>query len=118
LINDILILSNIENNNKMNEEKFNIAEVIEDVINMVTPQAIKKNIIINFVDEGSKYLLGDSDKFFQMILNLVENAIKYSEAEKNITIRTYDEKEHVFIEVEDQGVGIPQDEVSRIFERF
>lgn len=118
LINDILILSNIENNNKMNEEKFNIAEVIEDVINMVTPQAIKKNIIINFVDEGSKYLLGDSDKFFQMILNLVENAIKYSEAEKNITIRTYDEKEHVIIEVEDQGVGIPQDEVLRIFERF
>ena len=118
LINDILILSNLENNNKMKEEKFNISEVIEDVINMVTPQAIKKNIIINFIDEGSKYLIGDSDKFFQMILNLVENAVKYSEAEKKVTIRTYDEEEHIFVEVEDKGIGIPEDEIARIFERF
>lgn len=118
LINDILILSNIENNHKMKEEKFNISEVIEDAINMVTPQAIKKNILINFVDEGSKFLLGDSDKFYQMVLNLVENAIKYSEPEKNVIIRTYDKGAFIYIEVEDNGVGIPKEDMIRIFERF
>ena len=105
LINDVLILSNIENNHKMKEEKFSVSEVIEDAINMVTPQAIKKNILINFVDEGSKFLLGDSDKFYQMVLNLVENAIKYSEPEKNVIIRTYDKGAFIYIEVEDNGVG-------------
>ncbi|WP_411170473.1 ATP-binding protein [Clostridium sp. MB05] len=118
LINDILILSNIENNHKMKKDKFNPNKVIEDVINMVTPQMGKKEITIEFINEGTNELIGDSDKFFQMILNLVENAIKYSSNRSNIKIITYDIKEYVYIEVEDNGVGIPKEDLPRIFERF
>ena len=53
-----------------------------------------------------------------MVLNLVENAIKYSEPEKNVIIRTYDKGAFIYIEVEDNGVGIPKEDMIRIFERF
>lgn len=118
LINDILILSNIENNHRMKEETFNPKEVIEDVINMVTPQMNNKNIEIEFINKTTKNLIGDRDKFFQMILNLVENAIKYSNNETNIKIKTYDVNDYTYIEVEDNGIGIPKEDLPRIFERF
>ncbi|WP_300383161.1 ATP-binding protein [Clostridium sp.] len=118
LINDILILSNIENNQKMKEERFNQGEVISEVINIVYPQMEKKNITIEVKNKGSNNLIGDKDKFYQMILNLVENSIKYSENDKKITISVYDIKDYLFIEVEDQGVGIPNEDLSRVFERF
>ncbi|WP_278600417.1 sensor histidine kinase, partial [Clostridium tertium] len=118
LINDILILSNIENNHKMKEEEFNPAKVIEDVINMVTPQMNSKQIEINFSSNGTNELNGDRDKFFQMILNLVENAIKYSNDKTLISIRTYDINDYTYIEVEDNGIGIPKEDLPRIFERF
>ena len=118
LINDILILSNIENSNKMKEERFNQREVISEVISIIYPQMESKNITIDVENKGSKVLVGDRDKFYQMILNLVENSIKYSENNKKIKILVYDIKDYLCIEIEDQGVGIPKEDLSRIFERF
>lgn len=118
LINDILILSNIESNHKMKEEKFNQGEVISEVISIVYPQMESKNINIEVKNKGSKILIGDRDKFYQMILNLVENSIKYSDNNKSIKISVYDIKDYLCIEIEDQGVGIPKEDLSRIFERF
>ncbi|MBE6053206.1 MAG: cell wall metabolism sensor histidine kinase WalK [Clostridium sartagoforme] len=115
LINDILILSNIENSYKMKEEEFNPNEVIQDVINMFVNT---NNVKITFNNSGSKILIGDRDKFYQMMLNLVENAIKYSEKNVEIKISTYDIKYYKYIEVEDNGVGIPKEDLPRIFERF
>ncbi|MDZ4957122.1 GHKL domain-containing protein, partial [Clostridium perfringens] len=85
---------------------------------MDTPQMNSKEINIEFVNKATTYLIGDRDKFFQMVLNLVENAIKYSNNKTNIYIRYYDVKEYVYIEVEDNGVGIPKEDLPRIFERF
>lgn len=117
LINDILVLSNIENN-KMKEEEFNPSEVIEDVINMFINKVNNKDVEIYFHDKGSNVLLGDRDKFYQMMLNLVENAVKYSNNKAIINIRTYESQYYEYIEVEDNGIGIPKEDLPRIFERF
>lgn len=118
LINDILILSNIENSNKMIEDEFTPSEVIEDVINMFTANVNKKEVIINYEGNKGVVLIGDKDKFFQMMLNLVENAIKYSVSKTIIKINSYERGGYYFITVEDNGIGIPKEDLPRIFERF
>ena len=60
----------------------------------------------------------DPEKMKQAIGNLLSNAIKYSTDSKKIFLRLFKNPEHVCIEVEDQGMGIPEDKLSRIFEQF
>ncbi|MGL5353558.1 MAG: ATP-binding protein [Clostridium sp.] len=118
LINDILALSNIENNNNVLEVEFDSSEVITDVINVVSGQALSKNIKIENIITNRILLLGDRDKFFQLMLNLVENAVKYSGDDSTVTVKSYRVKEYIYFEVIDNGVGIPKQDLPRIFERF
>ena len=118
LINDILILSNIENNVRMKNEEFNPSIVIEDVVNIFSNEINNEKVDIIFDNKGSKVLIGDRDKFYQMMLNLVQNSIKYSKDKVTINIRTYSNNDYEYIEVEDNGIGIPVEDLPRIFERF
>ena len=102
----------------MIEDEFTPSEVIEDVINMFTANVNKKEVIINYEGNKGVVLIGDKDKFFQMMLNLVENAIKYSVSKTIIKINSYERGGYYFITVEDNGIGIPKEDLPRIFERF
>ena len=118
LIDDILILSNIENMNKLSNEKFNPNEVVEDVINMIKKEAAKKNISIEVEKKFNGLLVGDKDKFYQVVLNLTTNSIKYSNENGNIKIFTNKSKGKFVLMVKDDGIGIPKEDLPRIFERF
>ena len=118
LIDDILILSNIENMNKLSNEKFNPNEVVEDVINMVKKEAAKKNISIEAEKKFKGLLVGDKNKFYQVVLNLVTNGIKYSNENGNVKIFTNKSKNKFVLMVKDDGIGIPKEDLPRIFERF
>jgi two-component system phosphate regulon sensor histidine kinase PhoR len=119
LINDILVLSNIESNLTVDVEEFKPSTVIEDVLNIIRKTAINKNIKLEFKDENTKTILGDKDKFHQLVLNLVENAVKYSkDTSGRVEILSYNEDKYYCLQVKDNGIGIPKEDISRIFERF
>ncbi|MGN0144955.1 MAG: ATP-binding protein [Clostridium sp.] len=119
LINDILVLSNIESNLVCDVEEFSPRLVIEEAINIVRKTARNKGVSIEFDDNSGEFILGDKDKFYQLVLNLVENAIKYSkEKDGYVKISTNSDGGYYYLTVKDNGLGIPDEDISRIFERF
>ncbi|KYH35941.1 alkaline phosphatase synthesis sensor protein PhoR [Clostridium tepidiprofundi DSM 19306] len=119
LINDILILSRIEQQRDINtKEEVNVNKIILDVYNLLKNTAEKKNISLVLQCEKVNNLIGDSDKFKQMVINLVDNGIKYSESGDCVTIGVKEKDGKCIIWVKDTGVGIPEKHISRLFERF
>ena len=119
LINDILVLSNIESNLAVDMHEFEPGSVIEEVINIMRKTAINKNIKLEFKDNSNEKIFGDRDKFHQLALNLIENAIKYSkDTSGKVEVLSYNEDKYYCLRVKDNGLGIPKEDISRIFERF
>ncbi|MDQ0148085.1 ATP-binding protein [Eubacterium multiforme] len=118
LINDILVLSNLESAVVEEMEEFLPDDIIDDVVNILSDQAMKKNIKLNFNRENVNYILGQKDKFFQVAINIIENAIKYSNEGATVNVRSYSSHGYYTFEVEDNGIGIPDEDIPRIFERF
>ncbi len=118
LINDILTLSNIEQKGDVFKEEFFPNDVIDDVFILMNNLIEDKKIKLEFENNNTKYLYGSRDGFKQMLINLIENAIKYSEEGDKVIFRSYNSDNKLVIEVEDTGCGIPESEIPRIFERF
>ena len=118
LINDILILSDIEQHREEKREKVIVKEVINDVYYLMKNTAESKEIELSIVSNEDIIVIGDSDKFKQMLINLVDNAIKYSEKSDRVFIGSKKESEYCVLWVQDTGVGIPEKHIHRLFERF
>ena len=118
LINDILVLSKIESDVFGEEEEFLPNVIIEDVLNMVKSLAESKGVSLNIEQNNNQLLYGDRDKFLQLVLNLVENGIKYSNLGAEVMVRSNSEKGIYVLQVKDTGIGIPKEDLPRIFERF
>ena len=119
LINDILLLSTVENKVKKRVEKIDLFEIFEEVHETVAYIAKKKNITIDYQFENEKLDLWEYSGYIrQILLNIIENAIKYTGENGNVKIREYAKRDKVFIEIQDNGIGIPKEDIGRIFERF
>ncbi|WP_298288506.1 sensor histidine kinase [uncultured Lutibacter sp.] len=120
LINNILDLEKLATGKqKLNLNKNSIETTIQKSIDAVQQLAFKKGVKIN--EEGVKNttLLYDEDRIQQVILNLLSNAIKFSNEENGaVAIFTYINENKIEISVEDNGKGIPQDELDLIFNKF
>ncbi len=118
LINDILVLSKIESESIGEEEEFYPNNQIEDVMHMVEGVAKSKNINLVLEQTNLNLLYGDKDRFLQLVLNLVENGIKYSNEGSTVLVKSYSKENYYILEVQDNGIGIPKEDLPRIFERF
>lgn len=120
LINDILTLSEIENHKTSGEEEeIDVKIAIDNVLDVIGPIAEEKGVRISTeVQEGLLGLRGNRDWFKQMLINLLDNGVKYTPKAGEIRLKAYDRKGRVYLSVKDNGLGIPNGDLERIFERF
>ena len=119
LIEDILIISDIENKREVNTDSdINVRESIEEILASMEPIIGGKEINIATFFEYEIYIGGNADRFKQLMVNLIENAVKYSHDGGTVSIRAERKEGKVYISVKDEGIGISEENLSRIFERF
>jgi two-component system sensor histidine kinase SenX3 len=93
-------------------------DIIKEALDQCRTTADSRQITLTFQDSEDGVLLGDRDQLTMAIHNLIENAINYSPADTKVAVSTSVENAIITISVADQGIGIPDVEVERIFERF
>lgn len=118
LIQDLLVLSDIESKKDVGTYSFNVKEAIENTVAALKPIADDKCIKILLDLDGSIYIKGSVDRFRQMIMNLTENAIKYSDDGGRVWLEAFEANGKIVVKVKDEGIGIAPEHHDRLFERF
>jgi two-component system phosphate regulon sensor histidine kinase PhoR len=119
LIDDILNLSKIESGVAELEEKVDLTQVMNNLLSLLNPKAEEAGIDLKLLLEDDLPLIsGNYNQLSRLMINLVDNAIKYTEAGGEVIVRAQVKESRLVIVVEDNGLGIPNKDLARIFERF
>ncbi|EUJ25574.1 putative two-component sensor histidine kinase [Listeria floridensis FSL S10-1187] len=121
LIQDILALSKIEQKAlPVQLEEIDVDDVIAQSAGTVKELAAAKSIVLDLPVKHQPPLvvLAERDRLQQILVNLLSNAIQYTPADGKVKIRLEDAASHVILSVSDNGIGIPEKDLERIFERF
>ena len=119
LIEDILLLSSIESKNNLVTENVLLYNIFKEVYEMISYIASSKHIKIYYNFEDEKVAIqAYGDYIKQLFLNLIDNAIKYTPEGGTVIINQFTRNNEITIEVIDNGVGIPKEDQSKIFQRF
>jgi PAS domain S-box-containing protein len=118
LINEILDLSKIESGQVIPKpEIFILNEILQEVVNLEEPNASQKGILLKLEDDQPLEMNSDKQRIQQIILNLVNNAIKFTD-EGSVTIGFYRENSNVRINITDTGIGIKEEDSIKLFKPF
>ena len=99
-------------------EKVNLGECCRKAVRLLSPSALEKGAQIEESSEDDCYVLAREDDIFQLVLNLAENGVKYSAEKGLVRLIAYSSGGKAVLIVEDNGIGIPEEELERIFQRF
>ncbi|MTI33412.1 sensor histidine kinase [Xanthovirga aplysinae] len=121
LVQDLLTISHLESGDlKMNFEAFDLNELFLEIIEQLESKAEKKQIELGF-DKDIKnpvMVYADPKRIHQVLLNLITNAINYTQEGGKVVVGYKNEKEGFLIYINDNGPGIPPEDQTRVFERF
>jgi signal transduction histidine kinase len=119
LLNTLMDISEAETGTmKLSLVPVNISNLIEDTVGMYEYVAEDKSIAIAVNCAKDIGMTADRNRMSQVLANLLDNAIKYTRPGGNIVIDAYQEREHTVILVKDSGIGIPPDEIPKIWDRL
>ena len=120
LVNDLLDLARIESGTiQLNFEVFDINELIRRTLLTFEARLLENEMEmdVRFAQEQCT-VLADPAQIGQVLRNLIDNAIKYSPKGRALSISTYSMRRTVYVTVRDNGIGIPQEDVPHVFDRF
>ena len=119
LVQEIIDLSRLQDDDPLKNAKvLNLADLISEAIDGSRMAAEARNIALSFTQVGDFEVLGDRRQIEMAISNLVENAINYSSDGTRVAVALRKQDALAEISISDQGVGIPEKDIERIFERF
>lgn len=117
LVNDMLTISSLESNSLLRSEFVHLPTVTEEVITQLSNMALEKKILIKTYYEINE-LKADPVKLEQVLANLISNAIKYIPSGGIVEIKWELDGQQIRLTVKDNGPGIPEEHLGRLFERF
>jgi two-component system phosphate regulon sensor histidine kinase PhoR len=122
LVADVDVISKLESNEiPLQYNVFSVQELLHELFIELQQKAIEKNITLSIKKgcEGNIDVHADKEKIKQVLINLLVNAIKYGKSNGKVTCGIYViDKEKILVEITDNGIGIAEDSVNRVFERF
>ena len=120
LINDILSISKLESGmDEAPKERLRLEKEAHDVTEMLEIHAKEKQVTLNcHMNKTPIYILGNKDHVEQMLINLIENGIKYNKPGGSVTVQVFANETSANISVSDTGIGIAEEHLPRMFERF
>lgn len=117
LFDDLLTLTSVEKKKDLYKEEVHIQPLIENLVDELKINYPIKSIQFSY-DFGSPIFYIDYNLFEQVMINLIDNAFKYADSVGHVSITTYTSEENSILEITDDGMGIPKEQLHRVFERF
>ena len=119
IIDNLIVLARFDNSQMPIEiKKVNLTRVIEEVLKSAKAAAGEKDIVLSSFLQDVIILDGDKERLKRLFTNLVDNAVKYTRRNGKVIVAAHKGKDFANITVSDTGIGIPEDEISYIFDRF
>jgi len=121
LVDDLLVISNAELGEiRFSFETVSLNGVIENALIVIERKASEKKLIVKKeIPDDLPSIWGDRDRLHQILLNVLDNAVKFTPDSGTVSVKAFDAKDgHVYIEIGDTGIGIPKAEIPRLGERF
>ncbi|MFC6291386.1 two-component sensor histidine kinase [Macrococcus epidermidis] len=119
LVNELINVARIDaGETTLNKEMMDISPLLEKNIQNFKQSAIEHKTTLQLDLQHTKEVAIDYDKIFQVITNLLDNAMRYTKSGDTIKISTYNDSSNLYIQISDTGVGIAKEHINHIFERF
>lgn len=118
MVDNFLDLSRLERGIELKREPLDLSEVVENAIHPLDVKIQEKDIRLEVEVPSGLSLLADKELMVIAVKNLVDNAVKFSHNAGRVEVKGWEDGNHLSLSVKDRGIGIPEEELSSLFQKF